>query len=121
MPRNVVDSVVLDEWSAVCAPRSTDQPRRAQEHLASNDEVLLDPRRGRDQAGTSVANFAADFTQSVPLSVNPAGIVSLTWVSLAYAEPLSYQPIGGAFFTWKLTVRELPLQPMHWPLCMVPP
>lgn len=41
----VVGAASVDEWAEVCAAWKAVAPLRAPEHLASQDEVLLDPRR----------------------------------------------------------------------------
>lgn len=41
----VVGAASVEEWSEVCSVWRHVQPQRAPEHLASKDEVLLDPRR----------------------------------------------------------------------------
>jgi hypothetical protein len=41
----VVGAASVDEWAQVCAAWRDVEAQRAPEHLASMDEVLLDPRR----------------------------------------------------------------------------
>lgn len=41
----VVGAASMDEWAEVCAAWKNVAPQRAPEHLASKDEMLLDPRR----------------------------------------------------------------------------